>query len=405
MKRLAASLVLVGASTLAALLGFELLLRAIGYSAPIWNEADPQLGWRLRPGVQAHYTGEGDAFVSINAAGWRDRDHALEKPAGVYRIAVLGDSYSEARQVPVEKAYWALLPQELERCGFQSGKRIESLNFGVSGYGTAQEYLVLEARAGRYRPDLVLLQFTNGNDVRNNSRELEPEAQRPYFRLEVGKNTGNQLRLDDSFASSGDFARRTSGTSVLARSLTDHSRLLQMLRTLRERGAAPRPAAATAAVAGAEQGLDPRVLKAPEDAQWERAWQLTEALIAGTRDLALKQGAGFLLVTVPYAIQVHPSAEARASFQRTLGAPDLFYPDRRLAQFAARHGIAAVPLAPAMQHLADETGVFFHGFPASGMGQGHWNELGHRVAAQLIAQRLCAGEGEGPPARVLSAGR
>src|SRR5262245_42026559 len=129
MKRLAASLVLVGASTLVALLGFELLLRAIGYSAPIWNEADPQLGWRLRPGVQARYTGEGDAFVSINADGWRDRDHALEKPANAYRIVVLGDSYSEARQVPVEKAFWALLPRELERCGFQPGKRIESLNF------------------------------------------------------------------------------------------------------------------------------------------------------------------------------------------------------------------------------------------------------------------------------------
>jgi len=399
MKRLAASLVLVGASTLVALLGFELLLRAIGYSAPVWNEADPQLGWRLRPGVQARYTGEGDAFVSINAAGWRDRDHALEKPAGVYRIVVLGDSYSEARQVPVEKAFWALLPRELERCGFHSGKRIESLNFGVSGYGTAQEYLVLEERASRYRPDLVLLQFTNGNDVRNNSRELEPEAKRPYFSLDAG----GALRLDDSFASSGEFGRRASGASVLVRSLTDHSRLLQMLRAVKER--APAPRGAPAAAAGAEQGLDSRVLEAPQDAQWERAWQLTEALIAGTRDLAAKQGAGFLLVTVPYAIQVHPSAEARASFQRTLGAPDLFYPDRRLAQFAARHGIAAVALAPVMQHLADETGVFFHGFPASGMGLGHWNELGHRVAAQLIAQRLCAGEGERPPAPLLSAGR
>jgi hypothetical protein len=403
MKRLAASLAFICASTLVALLGFELLLRAIGYSAPIWNEADPQLGWRLRAGVQARYTGEGDAFVSINAAGWRDRDHALEKPADVYRIVVLGDSYAEARQVPVEKAFWALLPRELERCGFQSGKRIESLNFGVSGYGTAQEYLVLEARAGRYRPDLVLLQFTNGNDVRNNSRELEPEAQRPYFSLEAGAAAGYALRLDDSFASSDEFTRRASGASVLVRSLTDHSRLLQMLRAAKERASAARGAAAAAP--GAEQGLDSRVLKAPEDAQWERAWQLTEALIATTRDLALKQGAGFLLVTVPYAIQVHPSAEARASFLRTLGAPDLFYPDRRLARFAARHGIAVVPLAPAMQRLADETGIFFHGFPGSGMGLGHWNELGHRAAAQLIAQRLCAGEGERPRARLLSADR
>jgi hypothetical protein len=401
MKRLAVPLplVLVAASTLFALLAFELLLRAIGYSAPAWYEADSQLGWRLRPGIQARSTGEGDAFVRVNAAGWRDRDHALGKPDGVYRIAVLGDSYSEARQVPVEKAFWALLPEQLERCGFQRGGRIESMNFGVSGYSTAQEYLLLKSKAIRYRPDLVLLQFTNGNDVRGNSHELEAEAQRPFFRL----GSGNELRLDESFAVSEAFRRRASNASALMRSVTDQSRLLQMVRSVRERGSTRRTRAGVAP--GVEQGLDAVVLRAPQDRQWEQAWQVTEALVAKTRDYAVSHGAAFLLVTVPYAIQVHPSAEVRRALQETLGVSHLFYPDQRLAEFAKRHGIAAVTLAPDMQRFAEETGAYLHGFPNIGMGQGHWNEDGHRIAAQLIAHRLCASKSEELSRRLLSLGR
>jgi hypothetical protein len=47
-------------------------------------------------------------------------------------------------------AWWALLAPKLELCGFAPDKRIEGLNFGVTGYGTAQEYAVLQSHALRY---------------------------------------------------------------------------------------------------------------------------------------------------------------------------------------------------------------------------------------------------------------
>ena len=189
-----------------------------------------QLGWRMRPNLAAWYTQEGKGFVRANDEGMRDRNHLLDKPAGVYRIAVLGDSYAEARQVEREQAFWALLPEELAACGFQKGKRIEALNFGVSGYGTAQEYLMLQTNAIRYRPDLVLLQFTNGNDVRNNSFALEPEKYRPFFMLAAD----GSLRIDESFASSDSFRARSSFTSEAVRKMTDRSRVLQLVRHVKE---------------------------------------------------------------------------------------------------------------------------------------------------------------------------
>jgi len=206
MKRLASSLLLVAAGGLAALIVCELVLRAVGYSSPRWYQPDPQLGWSLRPNVRGWFTGEGRSYVTINSAGQRDREHAVEKPEGVYRIAVLGDAYAEAMQVAFEDTYWAQLQGRLESCGFQPGKRIEILNFGVRDYGTAQAYLVLEKTAVRYRPDLVLLLFDNGNDVRDNSHALDRIRGRPYFRLDAQ----GELRLDDSFTSDEEFRRRAS---------------------------------------------------------------------------------------------------------------------------------------------------------------------------------------------------
>lgn len=382
MKRIAVPVGIVVFSSLIAILLFEILLRVIGYSAPIWYEPHPRLGWTLRPGLAAWFTNEGRGFVRVNAAGMRDRDHALDKPEGVYRIAVLGDSYAEARQVAAGETFWALLPGRLERCGFQPGKRVEVLNFGVSGYGTAQEYLLLESTAIRYRPDLVLLQFTNGNDVRNNSVALEAEKDRPFFMLEPG----GVLRIDRSFASKAGFLSRSSRSSELVRQATDHSRVLQLVRNIRSMPFVQKAHANNAV----EQGLEPVVLAPPSDTLWEEAWRITEQLIAKTSDYAQRKGARFLLVTAPYAIQVHPDRKLREALQAKLGVPDLFYPDRRIAELSKRNAIPALALAFEMQRLAEERKTYFHGFPNVGMGRGHWNASGHLVAAELIARHLCA---------------
>ncbi len=384
MKRLLGTVSLVFASLLAGLLLGEIALRLVGYSAPIWYEPDRSLGWTLRPGVSGWFTREGRALVRVNAAGRRDRDTPLHKPDDVYRIAVLGDSYSLAMQVEREQAYWALLPERLEACGFAPAKRIEVLNFGVSGYGTAQEYVMLESQAIRYRPDLVLLQFTNGNDVRNNSFVLEEEKHRPFYMLEPD----GTLRMDESFASAAGFRRSLSLPMELLRRATDRSRLLQLLREVRN--GRPGQNVQASGTPDLEPGLDPAVLTAPRDRAWEEAWKVTEGLIAKTAEYAHRNGARFLLFSVPYAIQVHPDRALREALQAKLGVQDLFYPDRRLAELGRKRGLTVLALAPEMQRLAERRKIHFHGFESSGLGRGHWNAEGHRAAAELIALRLCA---------------
>ena len=383
MKRRIVPLVIVAASIAAVLLAAELALRAAGFASLAWYRADPVLGWTLRPGLSGWFTEEGRAFVRVNSAGQRDRPRDVDKPADVYRIAVLGDAFSEGMQVPLDRTYWALLPERLASCGFQPGKRIEVLNFGVRGYGTAQSYLMLQTVAIRYQPDLVLLQFTNGNDVRDNSFALDPGKDRPFFMLDEQ----GSLRFDDSFRSAAAYARRASISREVLRRVADRSRVVQLARGARELKVLGQ---AHAGATGNVAGLEIHTLAAPRNVLWQDAWRVTEGLIERIGEFAARNGAKLAVVTVPFAMQAHPDAGQREALLARFGVPDLAYPERRIASFVERAGHLGIMLGPQMQALAVSSGAYLYGFENTELGFGHWNELGHRAAADIIAPRLCA---------------
>src|SRR6266852_7744663 len=164
-RNLRKKLLLVLFGLLMGLFMSEVFLRVIRYSFPIFYTTDYYRGFSLSPGVAGHYQREGESDVRINSDGLRDREHAKAKPAGTVRIAVLGDSFSEAMHVPMEQTFWSLLERKLQECNAFPGKKIEVINFGVSGYGTAQELLTLQQRVWDYSPDLVVLAFTTYNDI------------------------------------------------------------------------------------------------------------------------------------------------------------------------------------------------------------------------------------------------
>ena len=102
--------------------------------------------------------------ISINSHGMRDREHQPEKPPGIYRILLLGDSFMEANQVAFEDAFPHLLEAKL-------GPRFEVINASVSGWGTDDELTYLIRYGFRFEPDLVLLGMTLNNDIQDNLAE------------------------------------------------------------------------------------------------------------------------------------------------------------------------------------------------------------------------------------------
>ena len=402
----------VAASVLFALLVFEVFLRLVGYTYPVFYQPDEARGYSLWPGAEGRYRREGAAHVSINSDGLRDREHAKQKPAGTLRIAVVGDSYAEAFQVEREQAFWSVSEQRLRECPALAGREVEVINFGVSGYGTAQELLTLREKVRGYSPDVVLLAVTTNNDVLDNSRALKMTDEIPYFRLD-----GERLALDDSFRRTAAFRLRNSALNRLGRWLRERLRFVQAvhegqgaikssLDAWRERRRLAREEATNGAdvtsevktAAGAtrpnaaapadELGTANVIYREPADDVWRGAWLVTEKLLAEINAEVKARGARLYVVTLSNGIQVYPDPAAREAFARRVGAADLFYAERRFRALGEREGFPVYNLAPDLQAYADRYRVFLHGFGAQ-RGNGHWNVDGHRVAGELLTRRLC----------------
>jgi hypothetical protein len=399
-RNLKKKLLLVTFGLLFGLFMSEIFLRVIGYSYPLFYTTDYYRGFALQPGVAGHYQREGESVVRINSDGLRDREHSKTKPADTVRIAVLGDSFSEAMHVPMEQTFWSLLERKLQECNAFPGKKVEVINFGVSGYGTAQELLTLRQKVWDYSPDLVVLAFTTYNDIYDNSRALSRTEEVPYFVYRDG-----ELTYDASFRDSATYHQRDSKLNRLGRWIHNSLRVVQLVHYMQfvaklkltdwknKRRLAqnqPKPAAgSTPTVRNAEDiGIDNMVYVEPRDENWKEAWRVTEGLIRQMRDDVAQRKGRFLLVTLSNAIQVYPDQNVRQRFLEHVGADNIFYPNLRLKALAEREQIEFLDLAQPMQGYADQNKVFLHGF-GSDLGNGHWNARGHEVAAELIAQKLC----------------
>ena len=333
---------LVAAALLVALGMLEIGLRLAGYGAPELHQLDPQLGWSLRAHKRGVYTGQDRRTrVITNAAGFRDREHALDKPDPVYRIAVLGDDYSEAASVALHETWWWQLGPQLQRCDFQPGKLVEILNFGVAGYGTAQELVLLQSTAMRYAPDLVLVQFAP-DDVIDNSYALTPNKLRPFYFLDAH----GVPRIDESFAEAPEFQRHLQTRYRLAAEIADHTRAFQLARELAGQ-AFIAPAHADAAVSSGPL--------------YEDAWRVTQALIGRMNDYARRNGAELRLLVVPSARQAGGGVGDEG---------------QRLAELGNRLRVPVISLA------ADLRSTYYR-------PSGAWTVEGHSAAAAALARRLC----------------
>jgi lysophospholipase L1-like esterase len=129
---------------------------------------NPEMGHEHIPNSEAFLMG---VPVKISSAGLRDREFSLEKPKGVYRILVLGDSITFGWGVPQDKTFSKLLEQSLnkEPPPGRTGP-FEVINTGVGNYNTAQEVAFFKERGQLYKPDMVLLAFFI-NDAEETPRE------------------------------------------------------------------------------------------------------------------------------------------------------------------------------------------------------------------------------------------
>lgn len=149
-------------------------------------QPNPTRLYELRPGVDA-IVGRRAIHIQINRAGMRDdRDLPREKESGVYRLAVLGDSFTFGGKVQQRETFSQDLERELQNRNHSL--RYEALNLAVPGYNTIQEMLSLKDIGLAYRPDLVILNFVL-NDAEPMQQLARPSQHLPLWVRRVLKRS------------------------------------------------------------------------------------------------------------------------------------------------------------------------------------------------------------------------
>jgi lysophospholipase L1-like esterase len=378
-----------------------------------WQVPDPVTGWSHLPnssGRSFNPMYEFDVAVSINSLGLRGPDTlAYEKPDGVYRALVLGDSFIEAIQVEYEETFGQRLAHLMQS---QTGQPVEVISAGAGGWGTDQQLLWLREVGVRFQPDLVILAVYPPNDFMNNALPLESAnrgaIQKPFFSLEEGElalqffpfDPANVPPVDSPLLEVQPDPVPPGPLTSLGQWLRPRSALYRYMDP-RVRIAAPQFAAwlgRTGLIAPGQEtkivaqgdGYVPiayNIYRTELDPLWQEAVDLTQALLAEVKATASSMDAqtAAILITAPETVYPevwdliltqYPAMQA--------GTWDLFAPYERAEQALAQAEIPFLNLAPAFRqtgadgprlHLEDD---------------GHWTPAGHELTARATYNFLAA---------------
>jgi len=390
-KRFLITLVLLAAGVALGAASTEITVRLFFPVSDFFWQWDPATGMKLIPGKrgQAVQRGIFSTQIEVNSAGFRDREHSIEKPASTRRVALLGDSFLEGIQVPFDRSITSQLDSRLQR----SNIRTEVINFGVSGFGTAREYLALREYGLRYKPDLVLLFFV-GNDVSDNSCRVQGL---PYVPYPQTTESGELARDAEGHPLFTPFADQTSRLSFVTGVLKNHSKAYRFVREtidtsprvnrlLYQLRLVNRPPETVNAPGGTNFGFYEIYRVQPKPA-WAEAWRLTEQLMLAARDLSVANGARFAVVLIPafWEVDAHRWESALTQLPAMRNAAlDLEEPSRRLTTFLAAHDVSVINLLPAFRERAGSLPPLYL------QSDAHWTVEGHRLAADLLAEPVAA---------------
>lgn len=121
---------------------------------------DEHIGWRHYPNHERVWSGVNPACssfrvpISINSQGFYDLERDFQKPEDSLRVAMVGDSFTEAMQVHFEDRASQLLERQLNESA-RLPADFEVLNFGISNFSVGQFMLTYQYYAADYDPDFV----------------------------------------------------------------------------------------------------------------------------------------------------------------------------------------------------------------------------------------------------------
>lgn len=358
----------------------------------IYQSTDPVVGPKLIPESRGIWNKEGFSKVEINSKGWNDFERQYNKPQNVVRVAIVGDSFIEALQVPKTDSVASKLESWLDvNCKYKMDDiRYEVLSFGASGWGTTQMHLAINNEIIQYDPDFVIMAFFPGNDLKNNIYELELNSNRPYFKIENGS------LIQSSFPTINNSFKRSVYTF-----LRDNFLMIQLIREpivnifwefSREEKIKESNSEGKSNYSDRLELIDRGTWGNDLDNEFvEYSWNLFELILLKTKEDLNDKNIEFITLVVSRGEVVDNRKNEVEQWAIKNNYSNIFYPEDRVENFGKKNDIPVIAISRMMTDLNWDLSkeiTYFHGF-GHNLGGGHWNKNGHNLTSSIIGEKIC----------------
>jgi len=309
-------------------------------------------GWQLTPnwvGEHRHY--DYSVRYTTDDRGFRQSSPDVNKNQ---IVALVGDSFTFGLGVDDAKTFTVQLNQLDQSRSY--------LNFGVPGYSTDQQLLMLEPEILSRRPDVVVLFFYLGNDLLDNMLDypLQAAQAKPFFTLDGDslalRNTpvpqvSKPAKLQTTSLRTIIFGNELDAIEPWWASATRSSQILRLLV----------PDLARAGEEIVEEILTVRLAQQK---------QLTTALIARFKEQVTASGARLIIAPLPGKSFVDAPGSYSALFQE--------HARSFIASLAETSGLVVIDVARELKANSTGEAMLFH------PNEGHFTVVGHAAVARIV---------------------
>ncbi len=342
----------------------EILLRYKKYSIESSDHLDygmiaydKHLGWKLTPnwdGQHKHYAF--DVSYSTNSHGFRNNSHTKQGQVRL-RYAFVGDSFTFSFGVDDNETFIHLLNSQEKQNNIY-------LNFGVPGYSTDQEYLLIRKRVLHFSPDVVLLVVYLGNDLFDNELPYPLQANRakPYYELMsdelILRNTPVPMEPKPSEQYKNDLTTAVLGDSSRSNGLIDRIvNRVELLRLIKN------------------NLFKPLNHSDQFEERFDHTLDLFAAIIGQTRDTCNKKNIKLSLVLMPGRSYVEQPDSVSAQYQD--------YLRKKIVKNSGNMGVGVIDLATHLRERYERAPGRWY-YPH----EGHLTAVGHRIVYDILSPIL-----------------
>jgi len=346
---------------------FELTLRIFFPEPWSYYRVSEDFSWGLIPDVKTVGEVEGRLInININSKGLRDSEYSYEKPPGMHRILVIGDSTTEGTGVQKEEIYSEQLENMLS-------KNYEVITVGVKAFGTAQELAFLKKEGLKYNPDLIIIGF-------NTEVELTRNTVNNLYTLKDDKIIENKIKhsyLEKLLNRMKSFANSNIQSYIFLR-----RRMGILSNALIELGLAPKNPSA-GIIQEEKHSFETEIFLNNPSEKTLQAWSLTKGLLKEIKTVSNENNIRLAVFAIHSQTQTDDfkfhSFVNENNF--TLDEVDLMNPQKDLLKICQELDI---PLIDPLEGFRNQTNtsILYLGTDK------HWSAQGHKLASEQLYNGL-----------------